>query len=295
MESSKEFQPGTLWQMITARSRTALQCGALHPIATNVSTIEDGGVPFQVRTVSSLRRKDAERSRAPRPTERRNPFLPYEEALFVTDISRTHLCLLNKFNVIDHHALIITRAFERQENPLTEADFDALSRCVAEFDALGFYNGGATAGATQPHKHLQLVPLPLTADCAIPIERLLASAPALPGLTRVPRLPFAHAFAWLQTSGASPVRSGRQMHLLYRAMLEHTGLDRGPDPAPYNLLVTRRFMLLIPRSQERFEAVSVNSLGFAGSFFVASEERAEVIRRAGPLAVLKHVTYPLTG
>ena len=34
-----------------------------------------------------------------------NPFLPYEEDLYVCDLSPTHVCLLNKFNVVDHHFL----------------------------------------------------------------------------------------------------------------------------------------------------------------------------------------------
>ena len=41
------------------------------------------------------------------------------------------------------------------------ADFDALARGLAAIDGLAFYNGGTVAGASQPHKHLQLVPVPL--------------------------------------------------------------------------------------------------------------------------------------
>ena len=44
----------------------------------------------------------------------------YEVDLFVADISPTHVCILNKFNVVDYHLLIITRAFESQENLLSE-------------------------------------------------------------------------------------------------------------------------------------------------------------------------------
>ena len=41
-----------------------------------------------------------------------NPFLPYDPDLVVADISDTHVALLNKFNVIDHHLLIVTRCFK---------------------------------------------------------------------------------------------------------------------------------------------------------------------------------------
>ena len=69
--------------------------------------------------------------------------------------------LLNKYNVVPHHLLIITRHFESQESALTQADFQALWTCLAEYDSLGFYNSGESAGASQPHKHLQTVPLPM--------------------------------------------------------------------------------------------------------------------------------------
>ena len=41
-----------------------------------------------------------------------NPFLPYDPALLVAPISPTHVALLNRFNVVDDHFLIVTRSFE---------------------------------------------------------------------------------------------------------------------------------------------------------------------------------------
>jgi sulfate adenylyltransferase (ADP) / ATP adenylyltransferase len=100
--------------------------------------------------------------------------LPYDAALFVADVGAEHVCLLNKFNVVDHHLLIVSRDFVHQDRPLEVADFAVWWRCLNEYDSLGFYNGGARAGASQPHRHLQLVPLPL-ADSGprIPLESLL--------------------------------------------------------------------------------------------------------------------------
>ncbi|MFN2646613.1 MAG: phosphorylase, partial [Burkholderiales bacterium] len=60
--------------------------------------------------------------------------------------------------------------------------------------------------------------------------------------------------------------------------------------APYNLLATRRWMLLVPRGCERYESISVNALGFAGSLFVRSDVELERVRDAGPMAVLRAVT-----
>ena len=106
-----------------------------------------------------------------------NPFLPYDADLWVTDISQTHICLLNKFNVIENHILVVTRVFEDQESLLTAEDFEAMWICMAEFDGLAFYNSGPIAGASQQHKHLQIVPLPLAPKGLMgPIEEALTSA-----------------------------------------------------------------------------------------------------------------------
>lgn len=57
--------------------------------------------------------------------EWRNPFLPYEEALWVSHLSDSHTLLLNKFNVVAHHTLVVTRAFESQQDPLNASDLGA--------------------------------------------------------------------------------------------------------------------------------------------------------------------------
>ena len=43
----------------------------------------------------------------------------------MADLSSTHLLLLNKFNVVAHHLLVVTRQFEPQSDLLNAADFDA--------------------------------------------------------------------------------------------------------------------------------------------------------------------------
>lgn len=289
------FTPGTLWQTIVARSRSALACGALQPIATETRKLLDHGVSFDVHVVSSLVRKindgqgrwpsgDAGERRA-------NPFFPFEKDLFVAEISDTHLCLLNKYNVIDHHALIVTRAFEAQESRLTRADFDALWSCMSEFSSLGFYNSGQLAGASQPHKHLQIVPLPLSARTPDIATSTLFGHPIDIGTPiQLPRLPFAHAFVWLDM-GEKVI--SENLYLLYQELLASIAVDStDPKPKPYNLLVTRRYMLLVPRRLERFEKVAVNALGFAGSFFVGRQESLDTIVRIGPMALLTQVSFP---
>lgn len=293
------LRPGTLWHAVVRRTEQAIASGALSPIETEQRFIDESGVRFVVRIVSSLARKDEARGaeKARPPGEPVNPFLPYEKALFVAEISDTHVGLLNKFGVIDHHLLVVTRAFEDQEVLLSLADFEALSACMAEYEALAFYNGGTIAGASQPHKHLQIVPLPLAREGPrVPIEPLLETV--RPGRTAgtVAALPFRNVFAWLDpTLARRPLAAARAALERYRALLDAVGFrpvavgGELRQPAPYNLLVTREWMLLVPRSKEFFDRISVNALGFAGSFFVRDARQMKAIEDHGPMTVLRRV------
>lgn len=297
------FEPGTLWPSILRRSEHAIESGALHSIDTVATTVDAGGVSFVIRQVSSLARKASERrqqgeqdKQGERKAPSADPFLPYEPDLFVADVSSTHVALLNKFNIVDHHLVVATRAFEEQECLLGLADFEAWCACLAEFDGLGFYNGGDAAGASQRHKHMQIVPLPICLDGAgVPIQTLFVDARHGEQAGTLPRLPFANAFTWLTPS--PPERAAQMAFERYDALLNalELGVERD-DPsvcprqrAPYNLLLTRTWMLLVPRTTECVEGISINALGFAGSLVVRDAEQLDAIRRLGPLEVLRRV------
>lgn len=217
-----------------------------------------------------------------------NPFLPYESELYVADLGAAHVCLLNKYPVLPHHALIVTRDFEPQESPLGAADFAAAWSVLCDFDGLVFYNAGPEAGASQPHKHLQVVPLPLGAAApTVPIEPWLAAARFDRAIGRVPALPFLHGFARLRDDRGGPDTIARVLHGLYRKLAAAFGCDQGGRP--YNLLVTKRWMLLVPRSRAGWQGVPVNALGFAGALLAKDDAQRELLRTAGPLTALREV------
>ncbi|WP_425442873.1 hypothetical protein [Solemya velesiana gill symbiont] len=163
-------------------------------------------IRFHVRWVSSLQRKAEAKTEGAARQE--NPLLPPEPELTVGEITPTHLGVLNKLNVIDNHLLIVTRTFEPQDSLLNETDFEALCCCLTEFPSLGFYNGGEVAGASQRHKHLQLVPLPLSEGAAeLPTQPLLDSVTTREQVTRIPELPFSNGFVRFDepvTAGDAP-------------------------------------------------------------------------------------------
>ena len=288
------LKPGTLWQQVGDRTSHALKCGALLTIPTDYEFVEQNGVKFLVRILSNLDRKYQAKKKQDRDTATGkdfNPFLPYEEDLFVADISATHVCILNKFNVVGYHLLIVTRAFEEQESLLTLQDFAAMWAVLNEFEGLAFYNAGKNAGASQRHKHLQFAPLPLAPKGAqIPIEPLLASAKFQDSLGTIPDLPFKNAIARLDPQLASPLKAAQVTLECYYNLLRVLGLlGENGQLGAYNLLATPKWMLIVPRSQESFEAIAVNSLGFAGTLLVRNAQQMQLIKDLRPLNILTNV------
>ncbi|MSQ21187.1 MAG: phosphorylase [Betaproteobacteria bacterium] len=288
----KNGHQGSIWGQVGKATDAALASGALVAIRTTAATVADGGVEFVVREVSSLLEKfDAQAKAAPQ----RNPFLPYEEALYLGHLSPTHLALLNKFPVMGRHFLVISESFVHQETLLLPEDFIALARALGESDALAFYNAGRAAGASQRHRHLQVVPLPFEgASHGTPIDPALAAQQGKVG-TDIADLGYRHALGWLQLE-TSPDSCGLAMHALYRRLIGLLGItsvataEGDRQSSAYNLIATRSWMLIVPRTREHFASISINALGFAGSLFVRNDAERELVRRVGPRALLAAVT-----
>ncbi|PLX74467.1 MAG: phosphorylase [Azoarcus sp.] len=286
MTSSPSTPASSLLELSDRCTLNALAAGTLQPISTEKIVLNDGGFDFSVRWVSSLERKNAARVEAvTRRTPDFNPFLPPEPTLTVAPLGPDHLAVLNKYPVIERHLLIITRHFEAQTAPLKVADFSALAQVMQAHGGLGFYNGGTVAGSSQPHKHLQWVP----------------STGSLPGFTRTlgadtlidenPALPWRHRFVRLDAKvWTASADAGEQLHAAFDRACTALEMPFSAEPMPpYNLLLTRDWLLVVPRSQEKVDDISVNALGFAGSLFVRSKEQIEQLRAHGPLALLTAV------
>jgi ATP adenylyltransferase len=260
------WRPGQdLLAATRATAATALASGALAPMPARETVVEEAGVSFVVRVIEALAKKADARTARPAGFD---PFLPYDERLWIGDASPSHVLLLNKFPVLPDHVLIATRAWEDQDEPLTLADFEAACTCMEAMDGLAFYNGGSGAGASQRHKHLQIVPVPLARGPErTPLDPAIAAG----------RLPFPCATRPWTGRAEGELRS-------YRAMRAEVGAD-----GPYNWLATRERAWLVPRVSETWRGVSVNALGFAGSLVVRSDAELAALAATGPFAVLTSV------
>ncbi|MEZ4238295.1 MAG: DUF4922 domain-containing protein [Myxococcota bacterium] len=247
---------------------TARAAGVLEPLGCAIHHV-DG---FQVRVLAGFERKPkATAASGPRP----DPFLPpYPALLHVADWPPAHALLLNRYPVLADHLLLVTLRDEPQEAPPSAGDLDALERLLAIVDGLGFYNGGVAAGASQPHRHLQLVPADAVGP--MPLEAPLADAVGR-GLDQVPSLPFAHAVG----------PPDADLDALFAA----AGADPRA-PGAHSLLATRRWRLLVPRTAGEVDGMPVNSLAYVGLLAVTSEAQLAALARMGPWEVLSRAASP---
>jgi len=276
----------SLWQRLVSTTERATRVGALVSVPTRSAIVEECGIPFVVH-VSALQDRKTNGSGPGTLDHAVHPFLPPDPDLLVSELPPRHIGVLNKFNVIRHHLLIVTRAFEAQDVLLTPGDFVALLTCMNEIDGLGFYNGGTVAGASQTHKHLQLVPLPLgNGPSPSPLDSVIDRSLPVGELTRIPAFDFRHAVIPL-AGGRLSSHDSAELHGFYCRARAAVGVH--DETQPYNMLVTRRWMLLVPRSREHWHGVSLNALAFAGSLLVRNRTELERLEMVGPLAVLKSV------
>jgi len=248
------------WQTANKVASTALTSKALLPIATNPDIVSQNGVDFVVHTINhNLRQKIKEKHS----TE--NPFLPYQKSMYVADAGSKHVCLLNRFPVLADHLLICTKAFAAQNSPLTQADFSAWLMGIDGGDVFGFYNGGPLAGASQRHRHMQLV------KTRLPLESLILSG----------KLPFQHQL--FQFDGGRPENLYRQ----YQSALQSLNLFDGTTCAPYNLLVKNNWMLLLPRTQSNIEHIFLNGINYGGIFLLRNDAQKAWAKEYGFINILR--------
>ena len=200
-------------------------------------------------------------------------------------IGPAHLVVLNKYPVITRHLLIVTRQYAEQTLPPDGADFSALAGLMQTLGGLGFYNGGEPAGASQRHKHLQWIPESPQSDCLRSMTAALPpDGPPLEVITH-PRIGWRHAFVRLK----GPTDGNTLLEAFTRAAAACGLRARDRHLPPYNFLANESWMLVVPRSREHAEGISINALGFAGSMFVSHPQDIDIVRRTGPLAMLAAV------
>ena len=273
-----------LHKLALRRSQDALENGALRPLSTDIETWAGSGEGgFEIRHLVGAPPRHL-RAAGPKP----NPFRPWDQRLELTRVGREHVLILNKYPVQLGHMLLISQSWQPQMGWLSLVDWTAVCQVNQDTGGLWFFNSGPHAGASQPHRHLQLLPRKqgdrlcprdawfqqhlLDATSSRPMDSLERSISIKP-------LPL----TW----------SGSVLLEVYLDLCQHSGLgspQRNEKPlAPYNLLISAGWMALIKRSCDEVHGYSVNALGFAGYLLSTERSNRTWLEAHGPEALLKKV------
>jgi ATP adenylyltransferase len=244
-----------------------------------------------------------------------------------------HFLVLNKFAVVPEHFILATKAFEHQTHVLDESDLEATLACIQAYedvaaqaqgpDAQGlfaFFNCGDHSGASQPHRHIQLLPVSTMKD-GLPHD---TPWDVLANRLTVDKAPF--------VTFAEPIKlgmSGKELHAAYlrlyrkacRAVIAHAAksgdgsADAAAYEAPatgetkisYNMALTKSALVVCPRLAEgakilnpegdELGSMALNGTLLAGTALVKNELEWEVLKKdpQGLLKVLKGIGIPQDG
>ena len=261
----------------------ATASGALVPLDTSLTHLMgEGGSRFELRHLLSATPKHL-RASGPKP----NPFLPWDHRLEVDRIGDSHVVILNKYPVQTSHMLLITQDWQPQTGWLSMEDWQSLARIDATTTGLWFFNSGPAAGASQPHRHLQLLPR-AAGECICARDGWFrrcaqdATTSVQDPLLRSSRV-----------AAISSTLTGETLQDLYLALAQDLGLGHpSTDDCPrgaYNLLLSREWMAIVRRRREGIRGFSVNALGFAGSLLSTEASDRQWIQDSGPEALLQAV------
>ncbi|CAG8443685.1 13313_t:CDS:2 [Acaulospora colombiana] len=284
---------------VTETYDRALRRGELLFIESTVSKFVEKGIEFEIRISPSLAKKPAgdldkvtdESTQKPKV----NPFLPYNQELLVQEHGK-HVILLNKFCVVPYHLLVVTKEYEKQTDRLNSSDLESAWYCIMQIKShtsLAFYNCGELSGARyfiryHRRQHLQVIPIP---DDVLPLREIFEFS----------EFPFVHYVTLLdpQKSGRKSDVVGEHLNELYHYLLDtligdlqDQSYSTDTNPPSYNFVVTHTWMMIVPRSNEKYENLSVNSLGFVGMLLLRSEEELKFVKEVGILKILEGVTIP---
>ncbi|EED16110.1 bis(5'-nucleosyl)-tetraphosphatase, putative [Talaromyces stipitatus ATCC 10500] len=323
----------SLPSLVSRRFVAAKDSGNLIFSATQLAILSSKrGIGYQLRYCPALAKKPETQSQPSNPTgPKPDPFENPSTDLLITEVpstSKTHFLILNKFPVIPNHFILATKRFEKQTDLLEKEDLGIAYACLeAWFDGdddglvrkeekgggrrlFAFFNSGEESGASQPHRHLQFLPIEdmraqledsksdnSSVSWTPLIDLFLTSTNvqiSSSGIRHLPNLPFQN-FA-LQIRSPPSIDALHEMYVtLYRAALlasrmtspEETARTSGPAAISYNLAMTRDIMMIVPRKKEAHtipglpdaDAVSLNGTILAGTLMVKTKEQWDHLRR----------------
>ena len=272
-----------IWAKALQISRKAVYSGAVIPLETKKYKTNKLCCDYELRfLLSPIPRYLIEYG------PKRNPFIPWDTKLEIKSIDSRHTLILNKYPVQIGHMLLITNKWKPQNGWLDNDDFDAIKNVDNDTTGLWFFNSSKEAGASQPHRHFQLLPRHNNESICPRYDwfcSLLNSNNSRKSL-------ISRSVSIKRRNNNSDLNSN-DLYSSYKSMIHEMNLgdiDLDSKPLkPYNLIITPEWIALITRKTDRAYGFSINALGFAGYFLGTKRSDVDQLIKFGPEQILKDV------
>ncbi len=272
-----------IWSKALETSRKAIDCEAITPLETYKYKPIERCFDYELRFLkTTFPKKLIEYG------PRINPFTPWDRRLEVQAVNDNYTLILNKYPVQLGHLLLITNYWKPQNSWLNIDDFEAISNVDNDTSGLWFFNSCKEAGASQPHRHFQLLRREAYESicprydwfCSLLKNREFFKSDIKQSVSIKPRKTI------LEFNAKDLFNSYKSM--IVDMELGDINYDNKPLK-PYNLLITEKWISLIVRSKDRSHGFSINALGFAGYFLGTKRSNIDKLVKFGPESILKQV------
>ncbi len=273
----------SIWSKALEISKKAVNSRAVIPLNTIKHKLSEKCFDFELRFLKS-----------PIPKylieygPKRNPFIPWDIRLQILPINDKHTLILNKYPVQIGHMLLITNCWKPQNGWLNEDDFEAILNVDNDTTGLWFFNSSKEAGASQPHRHFQLLPRHYN-EAICPRYEWFCS---LLNNTTDTNSEISHCIS-IRSRNKNKDLSSNDLFNSYKSMAKEMNLgeiDQINKPLkPYNLLITSKWIALITRKTDKSNGFSINALGFAGYFLGTKRSDVDILIKFGAERILKDV------
>ncbi|KAK8851284.1 HIT-like domain-containing protein [Apiospora arundinis] len=321
--------PANLPSLVKAAFEKARAAGDLTYYPTQVAILKPRpGLVFQLRFSRALASK-------PKPSpsddkdgkQQKKPFNPFENPLpsmTIAQLPPSHVLVLNKFAIVPEHFILATSTVKPQTHVLEADDIAATYACIQAYheaaedgnedqELFAFFNSGPHSGASQPHRHIQLLPVAQMcagldaadngSDWSVLADALSARRPVARGggYKVADGMPFAVLTERIDPEGATAAELHATYVRLYKEAVrilvppaegedasEIEVAGEGEARISYNLAMTQTTMALCPRvaegakirskSGEEVGSVALNGTVLAGTALVKNEAEWDALR-----------------
>ena len=267
------------WEKALQKTKISINSKSLFPLKTNdITNNLYKGNDFIIRELDITKFK---KNTLIGP--RINPFKPWDKILEIDSIGNSHQLILNKYPVQLGHVLLITNEWKEQNGWLDIKDWEAIKEVNKDTSGLWFFNSGPLAGASQPHRHIQLLRRD-PSELSCPREKWILALNNL----NYKNEKFSKNIILKKFSKSL---NEENIHEIYKDLSYNLGLgdprnDKKPK-YPYNLIFTDRWMIIIKRKTDNLFGISINALGFAGYILVTENSDIKYLRELGPEKLLE--------